>query len=270
MKFRFLIRNWLAGHPLLDGLFRKHVWSRLHFPEMEMVFLNRLDHHSIDIAIDVGAALGNYGWIFERKSKDVFLFEPGEKHSAYLERLVGGKTHLVRMAVGSRPDEVEMFTPGVDKNALHSATLSKLNPVSDTVGGVSRKVQQTSLDAYFCNELTKGRRVDVLKIDVEGYENEVLAGGRTLIRENLPLIICEIEARHNSQYRESFQMLREMGYVSYVFRSGRFEAFTDDAIEPMQSQDALRLRQAEGHDIRENDYINNFVFQHPQTCVQIV
>jgi FkbM family methyltransferase len=256
---------------MVDGLFRRFVWSRVHFPEVEMRFLNSLERQSIDVAVDVGAALGSYAWILNRKARLVFAFEPGEHHGRNLERTVfGTRIRVVRAAVGSVCGRFAMYTPGSDANALHTATLSTSNPVVGLSDTRVRDVEQTTLDAFLAQRIDPGRSVDVLKIDVEGYELEVLKGAQALLARHHPLVFCEIEQRHNPGYPETFKLLRTAGYRSYVFQEGSFTAFDGEAIGDFQSAAALKARLDGSYDPIKNLYINNFVFQHPQSRLKVV
>jgi FkbM family methyltransferase len=271
MGVRAVCRELLGRFPLADGLFRRFVWSRIHFAEIEMRFLDSLGRDSIDIAFDVGAAAGSYAWILNRKSKQVFSFEPGDRHARYLQRVVfGTRISVVRAAVGIDCRRVTMYTPGSDANALHSATLSVSNPVSSHSGTKTSEVDQISLDSFLAQEIDPSRSVDVLKIDVEGYELEVLKGARALIVRHHPLIICEIEQRHNAGYAEIFALLRAAGYRSYVFQESDFRAFDGEAIEGFQSENALKARLDGSYDRAKNLYINNFIFQHPESRIRVV
>lgn len=63
--------------------------------------------------------------------------------------------------------------------------------------------------------------VDLLKIDVEGMEADVLAGGRTLLRRDRPRIIVEIHGPGPGRAVEG--LLREIGYTRVHSGSNRHE-----------------------------------------------
>ena len=71
-KGRDLVKGILAKAPFIDGIFRRFVWSNLAYPEFEMKLLSKLDSSSINIALDIGAALGSYSWILKNKSSIPF------------------------------------------------------------------------------------------------------------------------------------------------------------------------------------------------------
>ncbi len=270
MSIKTTARDVLSGFPRVDGLFRRFVWSRIHFPETEMQFLNSLPAGSIDIAVDVGAAHGSYAWILNRKSRDVYSFEPGRQHADYLERCTAGtRIHLVRAAVGNSCGTVNMYTPGQDSNALHSATLSTANPVAAAQQTEVRAVDQVTLDSVFLDKIDAGRSIDLLKVDVEGYESQVFEGACGLLNRHHPLVLCEIEARHNASYGRVFDLLRSLGYRTFIHKDGRFQPFDDSRIEPLQTESDLAFRLSPSYRPERNRYINNFVFQHEHSCLKV-
>lgn len=270
MSIKTIGRELLSKFPLLDGIFRRFVWSRVYFPENEMRVLSNLNAGSIDVAVDVGAAMGSYSWILNRVSKKVYAFEPGHLHNKYLNRInLFTNIHVLPMAVGSIDDRVSLYTPGSDSNALHSATVSQGNPVVNLSETSVDHVNQVALDTFLNEKLTPGRSVDLLKVDVEGYELDVFRGSIGMLSEHHPLIICEIEARHNPNYPEVFSLLRGLGYACYVYRGGGFEMFSETYIEEYQQEGDLKVRLSENYDPGSNRYINNFVFQHPQSRIKV-
>ena len=54
---RAVARRVLERSPMLDGLFRRIVWSRVHYPERELRLLEAMPGRQLDVAVDVGAAL---------------------------------------------------------------------------------------------------------------------------------------------------------------------------------------------------------------------
>ena len=270
MNIKKLVRDLFAAYPRVDALFRRVVWSRVHFPEIEMRFLHKLPPTIVDIAIDVGAAHGSYAWILNRKARRVYCFEPGEQHSAYLKAAVSGtRIELVEVAVGSNCSRVSMYTPGTDESALHSATLSTANPVIGFTDTRVRQVDQVTLDDFFVNKIDTGRSVDIVKVDVEGYELQVFEGAKALLSRYYPLVFCEIEARHNADYGRVFELLRGLGYSCFVYRDGSFKLFVDEHIEPIQSEADLKVRLSREYDPSNNRYINNFVFQHDRSRIKV-
>lgn len=270
MSFRTVIRDLLSAYPTADGIFRRLIWSRVHFPENEMRILNDLPTGAIDVAIDVGAAHASYAWILNRKSRRVFAFEPGVVHGNYLEKVLGGtRIKLVRAAVGAQSGSVDMYTPGDDSHAFHSATLSADNPVATLEGTTIRKVHQVALDDFVKENVVAGRSIDFIKVDVEGYELDVFRGAVYTLMRHAPLIFCEIEKRHNAECARVFELLESIGYTTYAWRDGSFVPFNHQEIEIVQRSESLAVRLSAKYAPSKNEYINNFIFQHPNSRIKV-
>lgn len=270
MSLRRSAREVLETIPLLDAVFRRVVWSRIHFPEAEMAFLAKLEGRPLDVSIDVGAALGAYSWIMNRKSRTVLAFEPGEKHADFIARaLWGTNIRLARKAVGEHSGTAAMYTPGNTTDALHSATLHAGNPVIDSPDTAVRTVSIIALDDYLDDVLAPGRRVDLIKIDVEGYELAVLQGATKTLHAHHPMIICEIESRHNENYRAVFEMLYDLGYRSGYWSGGQFLEQKLSDITSLQNEQDLSYRLSEQYSPEKNQYINNFTFFHERSTLRV-
>ncbi len=72
-------------------------------------------------------------------------------------------------------------------------------------------------------ELREISRVDFMKIDVEGFEAEVLKGAEWTLDQHRPTLLLEIEDRHLAKYgRTSTQVttsLIDRGYTMHVWRN---------------------------------------------------
>lgn len=267
---RRVARRLLGIIPGAEVRFRRHIWSRISFPEPEMRVLADLPANSFDVAIDVGAALGGYTWILDRASRRVIAFEPGAVHADFIARgLSGTNIELVRAAVGREEATVRMYTPGCDTNALHSATLSSSNPVAHAASVVVNDVAQLSIDAFVRQWLVPGERLDFLKVDVEGYELAVFKGAAETLARDHPLVLCEIEARHNADYARVFGLFRDLGYSAFVLKQGRFVRFEGDALESVQHEEDLAYRLSPDYEPGSGRYINNFIFEHPLSRVKV-
>lgn len=138
------------------------------------------------VFVDVGASVGFFSLLGARlvgSSGRVVAFEPQMAAVASIRRnaAVNGfeNVAVVEAAVGAA--EGELFLRGAGTATAH---------VTDTPSGPGgERVRVTSLDAYF---LSRSELVpSVVKIDVEGYEREVLAGMRSLLLGARPVVVIE-------------------------------------------------------------------------------
>ena len=243
MSIRSSVRDLLSRNPTSDALFRRFVWSRLHYPEIEILRIARLPGRPVDLAIDVGAALGSYTWVMGRKARQVLAFEPGVQHFRALKGgTVASNISVVNAAVGRHSGKARMYSVGEGRDADHTATLSEANPlvVADAVH--STEVQLISLDEYLPSSPFAGLSVDILKIDVEGFELDVLMGAKGTLEKHRPLVICEIEARHNPSFADAFGLMESLEYRAMVFSEGGYRRVKASDVPSMQTPDALKER----------------------------
>ncbi len=130
-----------------------------------------------DHVVDVGANIGYYLLLWERlvgPGGFVHCIEPEPENLVELERNIEanqlGNVRVHRVALGATDGAVALrpgLNSGVDPTGSLRASLRRLDSI-----GVER--------------------ADVLKIDVEGYEGEVLSGGAALLKELRPTIFLEM------------------------------------------------------------------------------
>jgi FkbM family methyltransferase len=131
------------------------------------------------VVFDVGANLGQSVAIFRRLLPDSTLhsFEPGRKAFRELKAVSRGlrNVHLINAAVGSVSGRRTL------RENEYSEMSSFLRPSSAAWGAVvaEREVEVTTLDTYCAEHGIE--RIDLLKIDTQGYELEVLRGAAGML-----------------------------------------------------------------------------------------
>jgi FkbM family methyltransferase len=157
--------------------------------EKEMIFLRRWLQPGMT-AIDIGANLGVYSLTMARlvgRNGRVFAYEPGSEARALLERS--------RELNGFENLHISPFalSDGEREGRLSFGDSTEFNILGDT--GPGEAVRITSLDI---EAAARGWPApDFIKIDAEGEEERILAGGREFLTRHSPLIMFEVEARHN-------------------------------------------------------------------------
>lgn len=163
---------------------------------------------------DIGANTGYYGILaaFTGKNTISHSFEPIKEHldclnaSIYLNRLEQ-KIKVHPFALGREEGMGKIFLAG-SGTTFHS---DFLNHVPDT-----RTVQIRRLDDMQIPP------PDFIKIDVEGYEYDVLCGANKTLSENAPVLFVEIaytiKSRNykNSNYDVTLELLKNLNYEAYV------------------------------------------------------
>jgi FkbM family methyltransferase len=160
--------------------------------------------------IDVGANLGLTTLAFATLAGPggrVHSFEPASWMHAKLRALVD-RNHLSQVithqqACGSSPQTLSLTIPGSSGNA-------SLRPASHVPVTTAKTelVPVLPLD----QALPDLPRVDLLKIDTEGFEIDVLRGAEATIRRHLPVIYIELSQEYQDSSQASIDWLTERGY----------------------------------------------------------
>lgn len=227
-------------------LYRAMAWKMRLIGEAEVRLLPRLVPRD-KIALDIGANYGAYTFWLERLAKAVIAFEPQPRLHDFLRRVVSPHVSIAAVALSDRDGEADCAVPlesGMPVEGLASLRAGAF-AACQTI-----KVQTRTLDGFGLSG------VGFIKIDVEGFEAEVLAGARNLLQRERPVLLVEIEQRHlDRPMDETFALLAELGYRGCFWRSGTFvgvEAFDASRDQDMKNHTRLGL-------IRRR-YINNFLF----------
>ena len=155
------------------------------------------------IALDCGANIGNHTLFFAGVMQlRTLAVEPVARNYQILERVIelnglSGQAEVVKMALDDHEGEVVMTldSPG--------------NPGMYKVGnGAGTSVRSTTLDALCQNEQGQIR---VIKIDVEGFQDQVIRGARAVIERDKPIIAAELTTE--SEYRSFCELIVPNGYV---------------------------------------------------------
>ncbi len=145
-----------------------------------------LQHYNIDLVFDIGANKGQYAkGIMDAGYKDkIVSFEPLSAVHAVIDsesRKYGNWTVAPRCAIGARKEEIEI---NISANSVSSTLLNMLDshiegaPESKIIG--KEKVQVFPLDEI-SEQYTRNSKNIFLKIDVQGFEQEVLKGAQKMI-----------------------------------------------------------------------------------------
>lgn len=140
------------------------------------------------VILDVGANIGLTSIFFAENAKFVHSFEPGNSTFKFLasnlELFGNEKYRLHNFGFGSKDKKAELFYPSVDRA---SAFISRsIVPHSDYV---KETVSIKTLDKFCAKEIGN---FDFIKLDVEGFELEVLLGARKMIRRIKPVVSMEM------------------------------------------------------------------------------
>ena len=204
--------------------------------------------------IDVGAAKGGYAFAFAKAvgpTGKVIACEPNPASFHELEQCTWSMPVNARQTgVGAQPGESTLHVPrsssaGVDAGL---GTFTGAFDESDLVVDVP----VTTVDLISAPL----ERLDLIKIDVEGWELEVLRGARETVERFKPTLVVECERRHLNKIGESehafFGWASTHGYSIETIGHPDLTAFA-----AFDAQDAFNAGDATGY--FSDTYPNNFL-----------
>jgi FkbM family methyltransferase len=219
--------------------------KRYNLNTSEVALMERLlNYHNIDLVFDVGANCGQYVRFLREcnYSGRIVSFEP--LSSAYSQLLsLSPKDPLwkiaPRTAIGDREGEI---TINIASNSYSSSVLpmlkSHLKAAPESAYCGSETVNLSKLDTMAKDYIESDHRAIFLKIDVQGFEKQVIEGATQI----LPLVKgIQIELslvplyQDQLLFEEMLEFLKKIGYELYTFIPG----FTDPETGRMLQMDGI-------------------------------
>jgi len=215
------------------------VWSR---GEWEL----RLLRYLVDPArtsVDAGANKGVYTYFLSGLCRHVYAYEPNPKIFNLLRRSVHRPNVTLRpAALSDVTGQDRLIVPR--RKAGYSNQLATLRKDSFTGEVIEVPVETRRLDDEDVGE------VGFIKIDVEGFERQVLMGATETLRRHRPRLLVEIQEAHTKEPVEA-----TLAFVCSLGYEGLF--IFDGQLMTLASLDELRARRKSAGC---ETYICNFVF----------
>ena len=201
-EFYFYTNDSIIGASL--GLYGEYSQREINF------LLNLIRPESI--VYDIGGNIGYHATAFSSKAKKVYSFEPNLKNFELLKKNSNSFNNLeiLNLAVGN--DNGEIFVEDIDLSIPGNYGLVQ---ISNSDGETVRII---SLDEY------KLEDPDFIKIDVEGFEGEVIKGALNLITRKKPIIYYEVQdhIQFKPDFKEIYNILTNLDYKLYWFAAFSF------------------------------------------------
>lgn len=156
--------------------------------------------------IDVGANIGYYLLMFEHlagKDGQLFCFEPEPDNLLELKRNIEN----------NQLTNVTLFEAGVGDKDGRTRLACGLNGMISEDNGGEIDVNLLRLDTVI------NQKIDMMKIDVEGYEGQVLSGARCLIKKFRPSLFVEV---HPVLLSPTYSTKDILGFAEELYKNVRF------------------------------------------------
>jgi FkbM family methyltransferase len=160
--------------------------------------INACNSHRV--CIDIGANVGLWACDLVKSFDHVIAFEPvAEFRECFKKNVMSSNYTMNPIALGRIESFIEMNI--VQGNTGHS----HIDPKSLGVGTIPLK----TLDSF------NYENIDMIKIDVEGFEEEILAGAMNTIKQNKPVLVIEQqkhEYKDDMKETPAIKILESWGY----------------------------------------------------------
>jgi FkbM family methyltransferase len=178
-----------------------------------MLMFQRLLHPG-DTVIEVGGHIGYISLYFQKLVNPgrVFVFEPGPNNLPYIrENLAPTPITLVPKAVGNRSGVERFFVDNLTgQNNTFLPHFDVFERNKEMAFNASASMAETMVEVVTLDAFTATQSIQptFVKIDVEGFEHEVVDGMRFVLETHRPSIMVEIQANHAA----IFELLTNAGY----------------------------------------------------------
>lgn len=197
-------------------------------PKMVRLFQTLIKEN--DIVIDVGANIGCTSILFGELADQVFSFEPSTTTFNLLKKNIKQSRleniTLFNYALGSR-ESISAIT--YSPNNRSGGFVS--NKTTITTGHITEKIKITKLDDFIHDLDIK--QIDFMKIDVEGFEKEVIDGAKNTIEKFQPIIVLELNhwclnAFQRITIPDFFDYLQSIFPILYAFEKDYYADLYDE------------------------------------------
>ena len=207
---------------LIKWIFNSMGYDIVRVEKSPRISLLGLRNIPIRTVIDVGANEGQFARMIEKVFQEakIYSFEPLPEAYKELEKwskIKDGKVEAFNLALGDSNGEVEMF---YHTEHSPSSSILKTTEVCEkyypfTKNQQTIKVKMTTLDKAI-DELDISLIPEVLiKLDVQGYENRVIKGGRETFKMAKACIleVCLDKLYEDqAEFKEITELLYDMGF----------------------------------------------------------
>jgi FkbM family methyltransferase len=166
--------------------------------------------------IDIGAHIGQITLEAARIVGDtgkVYSFEPHPKTFAQFDHNVGLNrfNNITKCNFGLGDEVGKFYVEVIDENNAGMNRISK-----DNTSNIAVEVK--ILDDFLAT--TDLKKIDFVKVDVEGFEYKALKGGEKALRKWHPILFIELDdvtlKAQNSSPKQLLQFLNDVGYTKIV------------------------------------------------------
>jgi FkbM family methyltransferase len=196
--------------------------------ELSVFYHELLDHKHPSLVFDIGANVGDHSNIFSKISKKLVCVEPDDTNNVILRSRFGRNKNvtIIKKAVAEK-EGTSVFYMEAAGSALNTLSTKWVNVLEESEVSrfgeghkfsTSKKVEITTLDKL----IKEYGKPDYIKIDVEGFEKEVVS----TLKEKISIISFECNLPEFAE--ETVAIIEHLVRINYnaqfnLFREKDFE-----------------------------------------------
>jgi FkbM family methyltransferase len=168
-----------------------------------------------DVVLDIGANIGETSLRLAQKVQSngkVFAFEPAQINYKQLQKTLSlnNLKHITAYPLGIGASEGKLTLYTIDQ---HNKGKNKIAD-NEPVGARNEAIELTTIDRFVQNHQLEN--VDLIKIDIEGYEMNALQGGQETLKKFRPKLFIEVDNQNlfeqEASAKELFNYLMAHNY----------------------------------------------------------
>ena len=170
--------------------------------------------------LDIGAHIGETLLNFAKRNQtgQVYGFEPNkESYDQAVYNISLNNFENIGLHQIAFSDQREELVFNLPKNNNTASISMRKNGRPNLP-----KIQAITLDQFIDQQQIN--QVDFIKIDVEGFEMDILKGGEDILRKHKPQLFIEINhynlSKYNATAKELYTFLSNMGYEIFLAETG--------------------------------------------------
>lgn len=187
---------------------QKGIYESRNFYEQETLEFLKLHYKEFEHVVDIGTNIGNHMLYYcsNLGAQRVYCFEPNQFNREVLEKNIElnhlqKKVTVYPYAVGAEKGK------GVQSNfSLGNTGMNRVDKV-EAGKDTAEAIEIRSLDEF---DLTQ---IDFLKIDVEGFETDVLLGAAATLQRCKPVVLIEVFEKSREQVDT---MMQQYGFRKLI------------------------------------------------------
>lgn len=188
---------------------QKLIFNSRNFYELTTLEFLKNKYQTFGTVLEIGANIGNHMLYYcsHMEAKAVHCFEPNQFNYNILQKNVelnnlSNRVYLYKKAAG------ETYGKGIEKNFSQANTgMNRVERIPDESKSGDDVIEIVSIDSFQFSQ------VDFIKIDVEGFEMDVLKGARQTLQSSNAVLLIEVFKNNKAGVDEFMQ---SVGYTELI------------------------------------------------------